>query len=169
MIPCFFVHICQFSPKKIIYFLSHGILQYTVHCDKIESQKAEKEARACFAYCKCTNRLKRKGKVIIMNSQLKRGTLELCVLAVLSRRDCYGYELVNEISDCIHITEGTIYPLMKRLKDDGSITSYLVESREGPPRKYYSITDIGRAKLKEQLDEWNSFYASVNKILEKSI
>ena len=111
----------------------------------------------------------RKGKVIIMNSQLKRGTLELCVLAVLSRRDCYGYELVNEISDCIHITEGTIYPLMKRLKDDGSITSYLVESREGPPRKYYSITDIGRAKLKEQLDEWNSFYASVNKILEKSI
>ena len=104
-----------------------------------------------------------------MNSQLKRGTLELCVLSVLSRRDCYGYELVNEISDCIQITEGTIYPLMKRLKDDGSITSYLVESNEGPPRKYYSITDAGKAKLKEQLDEWNSFYVSVNKILEKSI
>ena len=49
-----------------------------------------------------------------MNPQLKRGTLELCVLALLSDRDCYGYELVNAISESIHITEGTIYPLMKR-------------------------------------------------------
>ena len=54
-----------------------------------------------------------------MNPQLKRGTLELCVLALLSDRDCYGYELVNAISESIHITEGTIYPLMKRLKDEG--------------------------------------------------
>ena len=67
-----------------------------------------------------------------MNPQLKRGTLELCVLALLSDRDCYGYELVNAISESIHITEGTIYPLMKRLKDEGCITSYLVESSEGP-------------------------------------
>ena len=65
-----------------------------------------------------------------MNPQLKRGTLELCVLALLSDRDCYGYELVNAISESIHITEGTIYPLMKRLKDEGCITSYLVESSE---------------------------------------
>ena len=56
-----------------------------------------------------------------MNPQLKRGTLELCVLALLSDRDCYGYELVNAISESIHITEGTIYPLMKRLKDEGCI------------------------------------------------
>ena len=82
-----------------------------------------------------------------MNPQLKRGTLELCVLALLSDRDCYGYELVNAISESIHITEGTIYPLMKRLKDEGCITSYLVESSEGPSRKYYSLTDTGRKKL----------------------
>jgi transcriptional regulator, PadR family len=52
-----------------------------------------------------------------MQSQLKRGTLELCVLSILCRGDRYGYELVNIISGCMHITEGTIYPLMKRLKD----------------------------------------------------
>ena len=49
-----------------------------------------------------------------MNSQLKRGTLELCVLSILNGSDCYGYELVNKISECMHVTEGTIYPLMKR-------------------------------------------------------
>lgn len=101
-----------------------------------------------------------------MNSQLKRGTLELCVLSILARRDCYGYELVNAISESMHITEGTIYPLLKRLKDDGSITSYLVESSEGPPRKYYSITDSGREKKNELESQWIAFYKSINKILE---
>ena len=76
-----------------------------------------------------------------------------------------GYELVNAISESIHITEGTIYPLMKRLKDEGCITSYLVESSEGPSRKYYSLTDIGRKKLSVQISEWSDFYKSVNKIL----
>ncbi len=101
-----------------------------------------------------------------MNSQLKRGTLELCVLSILARRDCYGYELVNAISESMHITEGTIYPLLKRLKDDGSITSYLVESSEGPPRKYYSITDSGREKKNELESQWIAFYKSINRILE---
>ena len=100
-----------------------------------------------------------------MNSQLKRGTLELCVLSILARRDCYGYELVNAISESMHITEGTIYPLLKRLKDDGSITSYLVESSEGPPRKYYSITDSGREKKNELESQWIAFYKSINRIL----
>ncbi len=101
-----------------------------------------------------------------MNSQLKRGTLELCVLSILARRDCYGYELVNAISESMHITEGTIYPLLKRLKDDGSITSYLVESSEGPPRKYYSITDSGREKKNTLEAQWIAFYKSINRILE---
>ena len=66
----------------------------------------------------------------------------------------------------MHITEGTIYPLLKRLKDDGSITSYLVESSEGPPRKYYSITDSGREKKNELESQWIAFYKSINRILE---
>lgn len=101
----------------------------------------------------------------IMNSQLKRGTLELCALSVVSRGDCYGYELVNRISRCMEITEGTIYPLMKRLKDGGLIESYIVESPEGPPRKYYRITEAGRAELSRLSEEWFEFTQSVNELL----
>lgn len=100
-----------------------------------------------------------------MNSQLKRGTLELCVLSIVNRNDCYGYELVNQISECMHITEGTIYPLLKRLKDSGSISSYIVESQEGPPRKYYSITELGRAEKANQEKEWYVFIKNVDKLL----
>ena len=100
-----------------------------------------------------------------MQSQLKRGTLEMCVLTILCRGDRYGYELVNLISSCMHITEGTIYPLMKRLKDAGSIDSYIVESQEGPPRKYYRITESGRQAQREQESEWREFAAAVDTIL----
>lgn len=101
-----------------------------------------------------------------MQSQLKRGTLELCVLSILWRGDCYGYELVNKISECMQITEGTIYPLLKRLKDSGSIDSYIVESQEGPPRKYYNITDRGREIKIEQENEWCRFSGAINKLLK---
>ncbi len=101
-----------------------------------------------------------------MQTQLKRGTLEMCVLAILCRGDRYGYELVNIISDCLHVTEGTIYPLMKRLKDAGSIDSYIVESQEGPPRKYYRITESGRQAEKEQEGEWREFSAAIDKLLD---
>lgn len=102
-----------------------------------------------------------------MNSQLKRGTLELCALSVVSRGDCYGYELVNRISKCMEVTEGTIYPLMKRLKDGGLIESYIVESPEGPPRKYYKITQIGSEELARLSEEWFEFTESVNKLLNR--
>lgn len=101
-----------------------------------------------------------------MNSQLKRGTLELCALSVVSRGDCYGYELVNRISKCMEITEGTIYPLMKRLKDGGLIDSYIIESKEGPPRKYYKITDLGSEELSRLEEEWYDFTQSINELLK---
>lgn len=101
-----------------------------------------------------------------MNSQLKRGTLELCVLSIVSESDCYGYELVNKISGCMQITEGTIYPLMKRLKDAELINSYIVESQEGPPRKYYTITPTGRAEKDRLYKEWFEFVDSVNNLLK---
>lgn len=102
-----------------------------------------------------------------MNSQLKRGTLELCALSVVSRGDCYGYELVNRISKCMEVTEGTIYPLMKRLKDGGLIESYIVESPEGPPRKYYKITQSGSEELARLSEEWFEFSESVNRLLKR--
>lgn len=66
----------------------------------------------------------------------------------------------------MHITEGTIYPLLKRLKDNGSITSYIVESQEGPPRKYYQITDSGRAEKERQEQEWQEFSDSIGKLIK---
>ena len=104
-----------------------------------------------------------------MNSQLKRGTLELCVLSILCRSDCYGYELVNRISECMQITEGTIYPLMKRLKDNAMIDSYIVESQEGPPRKYYMITDLGREQLKGLDEAWDELSKGIDTIRKHQI
>ncbi|WP_459768185.1 PadR family transcriptional regulator [Alkaliphilus crotonatoxidans] len=101
-----------------------------------------------------------------MNIQFKKGVLELCVLAMLDERDCYGYELVNEISKNIAISEGTIYPLLRRLKDEGMFTTYLQESQEGPPRKYYRLTDSGREMKRQLTDEWNQFVKGVNVILK---
>lgn len=100
-----------------------------------------------------------------MNIQFKKGVLELCVLAILSRKDCYGYELVDEISKMIEISEGTIYPLLKRLRDDAYVTTYLKESDQGPPRKYYSLTDTGRKNSESLVKEWFNFTRAVNQIL----
>ena len=101
-----------------------------------------------------------------MNSQQKRGTLELCVLSILSISDIDGFELGNRISECMQITEGTIYPLMKRLKDNGMIDSYIVESQEGPNRKYYSITNSGRAESERLLKAWFEVVDSINALLK---
>ena len=102
-----------------------------------------------------------------MGTQLKKGTLELCVLSLLSKADMYGFELVGAISSEIQISEGTIYPLLKRIKDDGYVTTYLQESQEGPPRKYYSITQRGRITLETMEAEWRSLAAGVNNILKR--
>ncbi len=118
-------------------------------------------------YLVTQNTLLRKNDMEVhMNSQLKRGTLELCVLSILNDSDCYGYELVNKISQCMQVTEGTIYPLMKRLKESDTIDSYIVESQEGPPRKYYKITETGKAELERLSTEWFEFVNSVNELLK---
>lgn len=100
-----------------------------------------------------------------MNIQLKKGVLELCVLSMLTKKDCYGYELVNEISKNIMIAEGTIYPLLKRLKDEGYLTTYLEESQEGPSRKYYRLTAIGVTTKIELVKEWLTLVEGVNNII----
>ncbi len=100
-----------------------------------------------------------------MNIQLKKGVLELCVLSLLKSNDRYGYELVAEISKNIEISEGTIYPLLRRLKDEGYVNTYLEESREGPPRKYYQLTDKGEQMRQVFLHDWNTFIHGVNSVL----
>lgn len=100
-----------------------------------------------------------------MNVQLKKGNLDLCVLSLLCQSDMYGYELVGRISEAVEISEGTIYPLLKRIKDEGYVTTYLKESQEGPPRKYYSITTTGVKKKEVLAEEWRAFVNGVESII----
>ncbi len=104
-----------------------------------------------------------------MNIQFKKGVLELCTLALLAGRNRYGYELVNEISKRISISEGTIYPLLRRLKKDGYVTTYLEESSEGAPRKYYQLTDEGKNMEKELKQEWKTFAKEVDNLLKGGV
>jgi PadR family transcriptional regulator, regulatory protein PadR len=101
----------------------------------------------------------------LLNIQLKKGVLELCVLSLLKRNNKYGYELVAEISRNIEISEGTIYPLLRRLKNEGYVETYLEESSEGPPRKYYRLTEKGDNTREAFLNEWNEFILGVNSII----
>ncbi|MFC4410373.1 PadR family transcriptional regulator [Chungangia koreensis] len=104
-----------------------------------------------------------------MNIQFKKGVLNLCVLVLLDKKDRYGYELVQKISDQIAISEGSVYPLLRRLTKEGYFTTYLQESTEGPPRKYYQLTDLGRTYLQAQLTEWKSFTEGVNNLIEEGV
>ncbi|MCT4612913.1 MAG: PadR family transcriptional regulator [Clostridia bacterium] len=102
-----------------------------------------------------------------MNIQFKKGVVELCVLSILSERDCYGYELVNEISKNIEISEGTMYPLLRRLSKEGYFMTYLKESTEGPSRKYYKLTKEGRKMLEDLKVEWKNFISKVDNIIDR--
>ena len=99
--------------------------------------------------------------------QLKKGVLGLCVLALLSRGDSYAYEIASKLSRAVDMGEGTIYPLMRRMQSDGLVATYLEESSSGPSRKYYKLTDAGRASLEAQLGEWRNFTAAVEDVLGK--
>jgi PadR family transcriptional regulator PadR len=101
-----------------------------------------------------------------MDTQFKKGVLELCVLTYLQKKDYYGYELVTEISKKITISEGTIYPLLRRLKKDGYVKTYLKESKEGPARKYYQITIEGKKQSIKLKKDWNEFILKLNILLE---
>jgi len=101
-----------------------------------------------------------------MNIQFKKGVLELCVLALLTKKNRYVYDLVNEISKNVEISEGTIYPLLRRLKNVGYVTTYLQESQEGAPRKYYKLTASGQKITEELKKDWYDFVEKVSSLLE---
>ena len=102
-----------------------------------------------------------------MNIQFKKGVLEICVLSLIYNRDYYGYELVQEISENINISEGSIYPLLRRLSKEGFFETYLKESPGGPPRKYYKITGQGKTRTENLKEEWNQFTDQVKILLQK--
>jgi PadR family transcriptional regulator PadR len=100
--------------------------------------------------------------------QLRKGVLEMCVLALLAREDGYAYDIASRLAQEIGMGEGTIYPLMRRMQTDGLVKTYLKESSSGPPRKYYQLTKSGHAALAAQTSEWSDFVAAVAKVLEQA-
>jgi len=97
---------------------------------------------------------------------LKKGVLELCVLSVLHTRDSYGYDVSEYISKKIEISDGTVYPILRKLKSEGKLTTYLSEESGGPPRKYYQITELGKNEFETEKAEWLGFIKTVMKMLE---
>jgi PadR family transcriptional regulator PadR len=100
--------------------------------------------------------------------QLRKGVLELCVLALLSQQESYAYELANRLAGDVGMGEGTIYPLMRRLQNDGLVSTHMVQSSSGPSRKYYKLTAAGRAAFAAQKADWLDFVAAINRTLGES-
>lgn len=100
-------------------------------------------------------------------SQLRRGVLEYCVLALLREQERYGFELVRSLSavDGLVTSEGTIYPLLTRLRKEELVTTFWQESASGPPRRYYRLTAAGGAALAAFGDEWARFRDGVDALL----
>ena len=91
----------------------------------------------------------------------------VCVLVLISKKDQYGYELAQNISKRIDVAEGTLYPLLRRLTKEDYFTTYLVESTEGPSRKYYKLTEKGREYMLKLVEEWKQFNLGVNELIEE--
>ena len=89
-----------------------------------------------------------------MDAQLKRGFLDVCVLASINRQDSYGYQIVKDVPSSLHLTESTLYPLLKRLESAGLLTVYAIE-HNGRLRQYYRITPAGVTYLDEFLKDWD--------------
>ena len=101
-------------------------------------------------------------------SQLRRGVLEFCVLALLRDRERYSFELVRALGEAggLVTTEGTLYPLLGRLRRDGLVDSTSQASTAGPPRRYYRLTPAGHEALAAFAAEWTRFRTSVDTMLE---
>jgi PadR family transcriptional regulator PadR len=102
-------------------------------------------------------------------SQLRRGTLQYCVLALLAAEERYGFDLVRKLAevDGMVTSEGTIYPLLSRLRRDGLVDSTWRESSAGPPRRYYRATKAGCAALDQFRGEWDRFRDAVDHFMER--
>lgn len=100
-------------------------------------------------------------------SQILRGTLEFCILLMLDRKTCYGYEILQELSHypIIASTESTVYPLLRRLQKENYLQSTWQDSAEGlPPRKYYSLTPEGKEYLQTMSAEWKKLLQAISNL-----
>jgi len=101
-----------------------------------------------------------------MDTQLKKGLLDICVLKCLSIEDSYGYKLINDISKYIEVSESTLYPILKRLEEQEYLSTYK-EEHNNRLRKYYKITTSGKKRLKERKKLAENVYKVLNYIIEE--
>jgi len=101
-------------------------------------------------------------------SQMRRGAIEYCVLALLAKEARYGFDLTRSLAaaDGLVTSEGTIYPLLTRLRQEGLVETFWQESPQGPPRRYYRLTKDGRAALRMFVAQWCRFRDTVDSLLE---
>ena len=104
-----------------------------------------------------------------MNIQFKKGVLEICVLVFATGEDRYGYELAVKMSEKFEVAVGSVYPLLNRLTQEGYFSTYLKESSEGPPRKYYRLTPEGWNHMRLLIAEWEDFTKAVDEIIEEGL
>jgi PadR family transcriptional regulator PadR len=100
-----------------------------------------------------------------VKAQMRKGILEYCILLILARNDAYATVIINELKTAkMIVVEGTLYPLLTRLKNDGLLAYQWVESTQGPPRKYYRLTETGALFLKELESAWQELNDTINHI-----
>ncbi|MBQ3659306.1 MAG: PadR family transcriptional regulator [Bacteroidales bacterium] len=100
-----------------------------------------------------------------VRSQMRKGVLEYCILSLLAKEDAYATSIISRLKEVnMIVVEGTLYPLLIRQKNQGLLAYRWEESPQGPPRKYYSITDKGREQLAQMDEAWNDIIATIEKI-----
>lgn len=103
-----------------------------------------------------------------LGTQLKKGILEICILAIIADVPIYGYDIIEKLQEVgLDITEGTLYPLLSRLRQEGLVTSTIQESTIGPSRRYYSLSPKGAELLSEGAVEFKLFTETVHKLLHR--
>lgn len=103
-------------------------------------------------------------------AQMKKGILEYCILSIISRGEAYASDILEEMkSSRLLVVEGTLYPLLSRLKNDGLLSYNWVESKSGPPRKYYQLTEQGTLFMNELSLTWDELVNAVNDLTQKTI
>lgn len=103
-------------------------------------------------------------------AQMKKGVLELCILSIITGKEVYASDIIEELKTSeLIVVEGTLYPLLTRLKNDGLLSYRWEESKSGPPRKYYEITEIGKKVLKSLNINWNDLVKAVGNLTKSRI
>ena len=101
-------------------------------------------------------------------AQMKKGILELVILSIISKKEAYASDIIYHLKQAkLLVVEGTLYPLLTRLKNDGLLEYRWEESKSGPPRKYYKITELGKNTFKQLLDGWTEMSLSIQSLLKK--